>query len=332
MISALGSHRFNPQTGLWELVSLENVAGVEMSLPAVAEVGGLGADGPGAALPEPVTPLPSDDVEVALPVEPADPCDPVVVFPPPFANRGLMVINGIYHGSYTFDRNDLGEDWWAAEQLNGGLGRDVLIGDDLSNDLNGGAGADVMIGGGGQDIYWVDDAGDVVIEYGNGGRDVVISSASYTLSAHVEKLVLAWGAGDINGTGNDLDNILVGNEGKNVLSGGPGNDFLYGGGGGDTLIGGEGQDVFTFGGPVSLDVVVNVILDFEVGVDKIANMTYWPLGIDEDRASALPCMWQEGTDTILAAPWGLEIRLVGIDMRLLSQDDFVFTQQLFIPV
>ena len=45
MISALGSHRFNPQTGLWELVSLENVAGVEMSLPAVAEVRGVGAAG-----------------------------------------------------------------------------------------------------------------------------------------------------------------------------------------------------------------------------------------------------------------------------------------------
>ena len=88
MISALGSHRFNPQTGLWELVTLENAAGVEMSLPAVAEVGGVGADGPGAALAEPVTPPPSDDGVIIIPddfviIIPVEPCDPSVGFPPP---------------------------------------------------------------------------------------------------------------------------------------------------------------------------------------------------------------------------------------------------------
>ena len=56
---------------------------------------------------------------------------------------------------------------------------------------------------------------------------------------------------NINGTGNALDNQLVGNRGNNTLSGMAGNDVingeagddtLYGGAGNDTLYGGDGND------------------------------------------------------------------------------------------
>ena len=46
------------------------------------------------------------------------------------------------------------------------------------------------------------------------------------------------------GTGNGLDNGIVGNVGNNVLKGMAGNDVLNGGSGADTMRGGEGADIF----------------------------------------------------------------------------------------
>jgi Ca2+-binding RTX toxin-like protein len=44
----------------------------------------------------------------------------------------------------------------------------------------------------------------------------------------VENLTLSSGAGNINGAGNALDNVITGNEGNNVLTGGAGADtFVF---------------------------------------------------------------------------------------------------------
>jgi Ca2+-binding RTX toxin-like protein len=121
----------------------------------------------------------------------------------------------------------------------------TITGNSAANSLDGGAGADTMIGGLGDDIYFVDNAGDVVTELASQGTDTVNSSVTYSLAANVENLTLT-GTAAINGTGNDLDNIIVGNAGANVLSGGAGRDFLTGGGGKDSLTGGAGADRFIF--------------------------------------------------------------------------------------
>lgn len=126
---------------------------------------------------------------------------------------------------------------------------DTLTGDAGDNVLDGGLGIDVMTGGKGNDTYVVDNSSDDVIEETNGGVDLVEASISYDLSLHtnLENLTLT-GSSNINGIGNDLDNIVIGNDGINVLNGGKGNDTLKGGAGNDTLEGGDGDDILDGGG------------------------------------------------------------------------------------
>jgi len=89
-------------------------------------------------------------------------------------------------------------------------------------------GADRLEGGLGNDRYDVDDPGDVVIELAGEGTDTVQASVSYTLAANVENLTLT-GSASINGTGNDLANVLRGNAGNNLLAGGAGGDVYAAG-------------------------------------------------------------------------------------------------------
>jgi Ca2+-binding RTX toxin-like protein len=126
----------------------------------------------------------------------------------------------------------------------------VLIGNAGSNVLDGQAGADTMAGGQGGDLYHVDNSGDIVLEGSSAGRDTVESTWSYTLSAHLENLTLT-GSSPINGTGNELDNMLTGNDAANILDGGAGNDRLQGGAGADTYRFGHGYglDQIYDGGP-----------------------------------------------------------------------------------
>ena len=110
-----------------------------------------------------------------------------------------------------------------------------LTGNAAANDLDGGAGADTMTGGLGDDDYYVDNAGDRVIETKDQGLDRVYSSVTFSLAGqHVERLALT-GSGNIAGTGNSLDNMLVGNAGANLLDGGGGKDRIAGGAGADTF-------------------------------------------------------------------------------------------------
>jgi Ca2+-binding RTX toxin-like protein len=164
---------------------------------------------------------------------------------------------------YGSDSNDDGQYWFifghpdlvgtnADDEIYGFKGDDDLFGLDGNDYLDGGEGADYMNGGFGNDIYIVDNAGDTVDEFvdlydgegnpANAGYDTVYSSVSFTLTTNVEKLVLQDAGGNIDGTGNALDNEIIGNSGDNTLNGGDGDDRLYGEEENDTLIGGEGED------------------------------------------------------------------------------------------
>jgi len=122
----------------------------------------------------------------------------------------------------------------------------VLDGGSDDDLLDGGEGADVLIGGSGNDTYIVGNLGDTVMELPDEGTDLVQSAVSYSLTENVEILTLT-GDTAIDGTGNTLDNTLIGNDADNVLAGLGGNDSLNGGAGNDTLNGGDGNDTLTSG-------------------------------------------------------------------------------------
>ena len=108
-----------------------------------------------------------------------------------------------------------------------------------------------MIGGGGDDTYYVAQAGDIVdesSEFAN-GTDTVRSSIAFSLAdavhvlGSVENLTLT-GSANIDATGNSLGNTIFGNSGDNTLTGNDGDDALNGNGGSDTMIGGSGDDTY----------------------------------------------------------------------------------------
>ena len=146
-------------------------------------------------------------------------------------------------------RNDLSASTGAGDQM--------LIGNSGNNRLDGGLGADFMAGDQGDDTYTVDDAGDRVVEYQGAGFDTVRTTLNdYTLAAELEGLVLE-GAADLNGYGNDADNVLIGNSGANILRGGLGNDTLAGWRGNDVLMGGQGNDTYGFSRGDGVDRIVD---------------------------------------------------------------------------
>jgi Ca2+-binding RTX toxin-like protein len=179
-----------------------------------------------------------------------------------------------------------------ANTLTGNQSANTLTGLAGNDILDGGVGTDNMYGGDGNDVYYVDNGLDYVSETNadliTGGNDLIISTVRRTLGANVERLTLS-GTGAIEGTGNQLDNVIVGNIAANTLSGlngndsinaGAGDDILFGGPGNDTLTGGAGKDVFVFNSALSSLVNRDVITDFAAVDDtiRLENAVFLGLG------------------------------------------------------
>ena len=156
------------------------------------------------------------------------------------------------------------------ENVQGGSGNDVLVGDGQANELRGLDGNDVLRGGAGNDVLdggagtwdWVDYADKTaaisVTLNGASGATVTVGGGAEDTIRNIENVQ--------GGSGND---VLVGDDQANELRGLDGDDALSGGSGNDVLIGGAGVDQFLFN--TTLDALTNIdlIADFNVIEDTI---------------------------------------------------------------
>ncbi|NOT15754.1 MAG: calcium-binding protein, partial [Methylotenera sp.] len=164
-----------------------------------------------------------------------------------------------------------------ANTIRGNSGSNVLSGDAGNDVLIGNAGADTMVGGLGNDDYAVDNVGDIVTEsagFGT-GTDTVWSYIDYTLTDNVEKLVLV--TGNINGTGNILNNTITGSSGNNLIDGGAGNDTMSGGTGNDTYIVSQVGDSVVEGVNAGIDTVNTTLTTYSL-LNNIENLTFTGAG------------------------------------------------------
>lgn len=158
--------------------------------------------------------------------------------------------------------------------------------------IDGGAGADTMYGGAGDDTFIVDSLVDFISENGGEGTaDLIkfttsVAGVTYTLNAagrlQVENLTLL-GALAVNGTGNLLDNTLVGNGAVNTLDGGVGADTMNGGGGNDTYFVDNANDTVLAAG----HVFANLSYDMGVNAAGIIYLTLTGNAPDTGTGNAL---------------------------------------------
>ncbi len=161
-----------------------------------------------------------------------------------------------------------GDTYVGIENLTGGNGNDILIGDGGANKLTGNSGNDILEGGAGADfldggIHIATGSGSTLsggdtASYVNATADVngVGVVASLTLPAFFPNgtpAVVLYGeaAGDTyanieNLTGSAYHDTLIGDGVANILNGGAGDDTLEGMDGADYLIGGDGNDTASY--------------------------------------------------------------------------------------
>ena len=97
-------------------------------------------------------------------------------------------------------------------------------------------------------------------------------SKSTRLAATISRMILT-GIGNINATGNTLNNHLTGNNGNNILDGGVGNDILAGGRGNDTYI---------------VDSIYDSIVEnINEGIEIIQSSVNWTLGANLENLTLI---------------------------------------------
>ena len=185
----------------------------------------------------------------------------------------------------------------------------TLIGNSGNNVLDGKAGNDVLVGGFGNDTYYVD-AADAVVENADGGSDTVNASLSYALNAHVENLNLLE-AGAIDGSGNNLSNVIVGNSANNVLSGGGGHDRIVGGAGSDTAAfsGSRSDYLVAYNAPAHAFTVTDLRAGAPEGVDTVSGVEFLRFGGTTIALGNVTQTVQSGDGTSTVYSWTTQDQL-----------------------
>jgi hypothetical protein len=202
------------------------------------------------------------------------------------------------------------------------IGLDAVdgTGNALDNVITGNSADNVLAGGAGNDVYQVQNAGDVVLESAGAGIDIVESSLTYTLGANIEALFLT-GNANIDATGNDLANLIRGNAGSNRLDGAGGFDALEGGDtsdllidtmGGNYLNGGAGNDILT--GGTSREFFIGGAGDDAINTGGGADVIAFNMGDGQDTVNP-----SGGTDDTLSLG-GAGLTYAGLTFQKVSKD------------
>jgi trimeric autotransporter adhesin len=248
-----------------------------------------------------------------------------VVLPENVERLVLGHSTGYWYNNFTYN--------YTPRQGIGNAGDNEIVGDPgLPNLLDGGGGRDTLVGSTYGDVFVVDSNDDAIIDAAQGEwsqnsdaprylgstvlfgvGDIVWSSApAFILPSAVENILLQ-GTGNLNATGNDGANQMLGNVGNNTLDGGAGNDQLfdqqwvwsYMPPDADVLLGGEGNDTLTsywgadtLRGGAGRDVLTalhwDVTLEGGTGDDTLTTSTGGTIMFDRG----------EGADTIAAVQTG----------------------------
>ena len=141
--------------------------------------------------------------------------------------------------------------------------------------LDGGIGADILYGYNGDDTFYVDNIGDAVVENANQGTDwVVCYLSSYTLGANVENLnYLGPSTTGFTGTGNSLNNTILGWNGADRLDGGIGADTMRGYDGDDLFYVDNIGDAALENANEGTDTIVTTLTSYTLAAN-IENLTY----------------------------------------------------------
>jgi serralysin len=156
------------------------------------------------------------------------------------------------------DNNDIIFGGTGDDTLRGENGYDIIFGGANNDFLDGGADniIDSLEGQGGNDRYFLAEYEDVFEHPDDGTDQVETYLVDYTLPDNVENLTFLDDGLDLEmpwlfpvptkhyGTGNALNNQIVGSRGNDELHGEDGHDTLDGGAGADTMLGGDGNDTF----------------------------------------------------------------------------------------
>ena len=231
------------------------------------------------------------------------------------------------------------------DTLMGDATNDLLNGGDGDDMLDGRAGGDTMTGGMGDDMFMVDSVDDRVIEMAGEGDDRVETLVDFTSLGGVETIVSLATLQNVAIVGADDEELIVGSRrvaggddiqagggndrifgltGNDRIDGGAGADRIFGNSGSDIIIGGAGNDRLT--GNFSADTFVHNpgdnndrITDFDVTEDLL-DLTGHDLA---DFAAVEALMTQVGADTLIDLPRSDSVRLLGVDMDDIGQEDIL---------
>jgi Ca2+-binding RTX toxin-like protein len=160
----------------------------------------------------------------------------------------------------------------AALNIYGNALANLLVGNGAQNTLDGGAGADTLIGQLGDDLYVIDDIGDVIIENANEGRDTIYTAITfYQMGDNVEDFAATSNAGSYV-VGNSVNNLMVGLGGADTLIGGLGADTLVGALGDDVYIIADLEDVIIESAGQGRDTIYTSIAFYQMG-DNVEDLS-----------------------------------------------------------